>query len=190
MEYAFYLSTLSCPDTCACVLRCRRCSALVFGFCAAVMYLAALPEGAYILWTLRLRQQRGCSRLPRLAPARSPIHSLDYLTSYSLPHYCTVSLTTVAHHSLPHRSLPPFLPSSLLPALSHSITTSLPHPTLLTHITGFLSHSLNNYLTPSPLPHCTPSLNNALTHSTASIVHTVTSQPPLESHFPHPFCSP
>lgn len=135
MEYAFYLSTLSCPDTCACVLRCRRCSALVFGFCAAVMYLAALPEGAYILWTLRLRQQRGCSRLPRLAPARSPIHSLDYLTSYSLPHYCTVSLSPL---SLTTPSLTaPFLPSSL------------PHcfP---------LSHTLNNHLTFSsnpPYPH-------------------------------------
>lgn len=191
MEYAFYLSTLSCPDTCACVLRCRRCSALVFGFCAAVMYLAALPEGAYILWTLRLRQQRGCSRLPRLAPARSPIHSLDYLTStlsltivLSLSHHCRSPLPP---SPLPS-SLPPFLTASL--SLTHSITTSLSHPTLLTHITGFLSPSLNSHLTPSPLPHCTPSLNNALTHSTASIVHTVTSQPPLESHFPHPFCSP
>lgn len=150
MEYAFYLSTLSCPDTCACVLRCRRCSALVFGFCAAVMYLAALPEGAYILWTLRLRQQRGCSRLPRLAPARSPIHSLDYLTSHSLPHYCTVSLTTVAHHSLPHRSLPPFLPSSLLPSLSLSLNNHLtsssnplyPHHWLPLSLTQQLPHSL------------------------------------------------
>lgn len=129
---------------------------------------------------------------PTTTRARSLTHSLTRLPYlplspsllYCLSHHCRSPLPP---SPLPS-SLPPFLTASL--SLSHSITTLLPHPTLLTHITGFLSPSLNNYLTPSPLPHCTPSLSNALAHSTASIVHTVTSQPPLESHFPHPFCSP
>lgn len=146
MEYAFYLSTLSCPDTCACVLRCRRCSALVFGFCAAVMYLAALPEGAYILWTLRLRQQRGCSRLPRLAPAHPFTHSTTLPPTLSLTIVLSLSPLSLTTPSL----TAPSLPSSLLPSLSHTLNNHLtsssnppyPHHWLPLSLTQQLPHSL------------------------------------------------
>lgn len=127
------------------------------------MYLAALPEGAYILWTLRLRQQRGCSRLPRLAPARSPIHSLDHLTlppTLSLTIVLSLSPLSLTTPSLTAPFLPsspphcflslsltlnnqPSLPTSLASSLPHSTTTSLPH-----HSLTALPRSITPSLTP------------------------------------------